>query len=58
MASANVRRYCGALPALKICAAAALHRKVPVALSPSAASLPSGNCCADIAMVVSRRCWR
>ena len=44
MVSANLRRYCGALPALKTCAAAALHHKVPVALSPRAGSMPSGNC--------------
>lgn len=37
----TVRRYCGALPALKICAAA-LHRDVPVALSPRATSMAGG----------------
>lgn len=43
MASANVRRYCGALPALNTCAAA-LHRNISVALSSRAASMPGGNC--------------
>lgn len=52
MASVSVRRYCGDLPALKMCAAAALHHKVPVALSPGTASMFEGNSLADTAMGV------